>query len=122
MRHVLAFMLAAIMTTAAIVTGGSGTIAAGPRKPPVVRPVVRAAAPRAVRPNVRAAVLPAHHASVRHIAVLHSPAPQLGTMEIGPKTQPSPSIIVAPSPTPTGACAQCPQPTVVQLNVVQVPL
>lgn len=131
MRHVVTFLLAAIVAAAGVVAEGSGAISAGPRQPPVVvRPVVRTVTPPAARRAVRATIRAAAprpvrvlvRRGVRHIAVLHSPAPRLGTMEIGPTTQVSPSIVVAPSPAPVGACPDCPNPNVVQLNVVQVPL
>ena len=56
-------------------------------------------------------------AAVRHIAVSHAPAPPLTTMEIGPGVTPNACVS-----NPQKNAATCPQPQVVQINLVQVPL
>lgn len=72
-------------------------------------------------------------AAVRHIAVDHSPAPPLTTVEISSGT-PTPAIGPVTTPPANAACTGCPQNNqtnctgcppqtpAVQLNLVQVPL
>ncbi|MHB8733554.1 MAG: hypothetical protein ACYDAB_17480 [bacterium] len=71
-------------------------------------------------------------AAVRHIAINHSPAPPLRTVEINnrhptptivPPTPPAASACVGCPQNPQASCVACPpQGQTVQINLVQVPL
>jgi hypothetical protein len=83
--------------------------------------------------GVVATITPPALPAVRHLAVDHSPAPPLTTVEISqsspvvsplePAAPPTQAVCTSCPPPNTGACGACPpQPATVHISIVRVPL